>query len=141
MGFERRASLDESPALAESKSMIQRLSYCQTELAIIGHVARCCLDCGEWLVRAVDEKLLSQQAPHYGRERRNSFELRRLDQQSLESLRAMRFVIRQDVEYTQRRTVMLLSQVQQLRDRVQSQVGFVSNPPQLHHQITADNSN
>lgn len=141
MGFELQASVDEYPVLADPKGIIQRLSYCQTELAIIGHTARCCSDCGEWLVRAIDERLLGEQAPHYGRQRRNSSEPHGLDQQSLESLRAVRLLVRQDVEYMQRRTVTLLSQVQQLRDRVQSQVGFVSNPyQQLHFQVMADNS-
>lgn len=136
IGAERRASLDEYPVLADPKSVIQRLSYCQTDLAIIGHVARCCSDCGEWLVRAIDETLLSEPAPHYGRQRRNNSELPQQDQQFLESMRAVRLMIRHDVEYMQRRTVMLLSQVQQMRDRVQSQVGFVSSPRQeLHYQV------
>lgn len=126
MGFERRASQDEYPVLADPKSPIQRLSYCQTDLAIIGHVARCCLDCGEWLVQVIDERLLSDQIPHYGKERRNGSELHQRDQQCSENLRAVRLMIRQDVEYMRRRTVMLLSQVQQMSDRAQSQTNFVS---------------
>lgn len=127
-GFDRQANVDKYPVLADPQDTIQRLSYCQTELAIIGHTARCCSDCGEWLVRAIDERLLDEQAPQYGRQRRNGYELHQLDQQSLESLRAVQLLVRQDVEYMRRRTVTLLSQVQQLRDRVQSQVGFVSRP-------------
>lgn len=141
MGFERRASLDEYPVLVDPKSPIQRLSYCQTDLAIIGHVARCCLDCGEWLVRVIDERLLSDQTPHHGREGRNGSELHGRDQQSSENLRAVRLMIRQDVEYMRRRTVMLLSQVQQMRERTQSQTNFVSNPcRELDYHETADNS-
>ena len=80
MGYDRQASVDKYPVLADPQDTIQRLSYCQTELAIIGHIARCCLDCGEWLVRAIDERLLGEQAPQYGRQRRNDSELHRLDQ-------------------------------------------------------------
>ena len=124
--LERRPSLHEHPILTDPKAIIQQLSYCQTDLAIIGHVARCCLDCGEWLVQVIDERLLSEQAPHYRREQCNGSELYQLDQQSSESLRAFRLMIRQDVEYIRKRTVMLLSQVQQPRDRTQSQTTFVS---------------
>ncbi|RYP80090.1 hypothetical protein DL770_006373 [Monosporascus sp. CRB-9-2] len=141
MDSECRASLDKYPVLADPKSTIQQLSYCQTDLAVIGHAARCCLECGEWLVRAIDDGLLSEQPPHYGRERRNGSGLHQQDHQSSESLRAVRLMIRQDVEYMRRRTVMLLSQVQQMRDRAQSQTNFVSNPcrKRFHH-ATADNS-
>jgi hypothetical protein len=41
-------------------------------------------------------------------------------------LRAVRLMVRQDVEYIRRRTVMLLSQVQGMKDRAQSQTTFVS---------------
>lgn len=136
----RRGSLDKYPSLTDPKSTIQQLSYLQTDLAIIGHVARCCLDCGEWLVRVIDERLLSDQPPHYGRERRKGSELHQWDQQSSESLRAVRLMIRQDVEYMRKRTVTLLSQVQQIRDRAESQTTFVSNPyRKLHYHTTADN--
>lgn len=123
----RRASLDKYPIFTDPKSTMKQLSYCQTDLAIVGHVARCCLDCGEWLVRVIDERLLSEQPPQYGRERRNGSELHQLDQQSSESLAAVRLMIRQDVEYVRKRTVMLLSQVQQMRERAQSQTTFILN--------------
>lgn len=136
----RRASLDKYPILTDPKSTIQQLSYCQTDLAIIGHVARCCLDCGEWLVQVIDERLLSEQPPHYGRERRSGSDLHQRDQQSSESLRAVRLMIRQDVEYMRKRTVTLLSQVQQMRDRAESQTTFVSNPcREIHYHATANN--
>ncbi|KAJ4347608.1 hypothetical protein N0V95_005254 [Ascochyta clinopodiicola] len=106
----RRASMDEYPVLEDPKSTIQQLSYCQTDLAIIGHVARCCLECGDWLVGALDDKLPDMH-----------------DTQYVQSIKTVRPMVRQDVEYMRRRTVMLLSQVQQMKDRVQSQTVFMLN--------------
>ena len=122
-----RRSMDGYHDLADPKTTIQQLSYCQTDLAGIGHVARFSLDCGEDIIRAIDES--SDSEPHHG------------DQQFSETLRAVRMMVRQDVEYTRRRTAMLLSQVQQLRDRCQSQTNFVStscharlhDPTTTHH--------
>lgn len=95
--------------LEDPKSAIQQLSYCETDLALIGHVARCSSNCGEWLIQAIDESLLDKSFP--------------------ESLKAVRWAIREETEYIRKRTVMLLSQVQQLRDRAQSQTSFVSTFP------------
>lgn len=134
----RRPSLDEYPTLEDPKRTIQQLSYCQTDLAIIGHVARCCSDCGEWLVQAIDEKLLSAQPAHHTGEQSNSSHHHRRDQHLWESLRAVRLMVRDDVEYTRRRTVTLLSQVQQMKDRAQSQTNFVSDSCRELH-ISCDN--
>jgi hypothetical protein len=123
---ERHASPNEYSVGTDPKTIIQQLSYCQTDLAIIGHVARCSLDCGEWLVQVIDERLLSEQPPHYRRERCNGSEKQQRDQRSDDSLRAVRLMVRQDVEYIRKRTVMLLSQVQGMKDRAQSQTTFVS---------------
>ncbi|KAI1410705.1 hypothetical protein F5Y13DRAFT_71008 [Hypoxylon sp. FL1857] len=125
MGSARRPSLDEYPALEDPKRIIQQLSYCQTDLAIIGHVARCCLDCGEWLVRAIDESLQKQQAPRHEGEPSNGSNLYERDQQFSVRLRAARLTNRDEVEYMRRRTAMLLSQVQQMHDRTQSQTSFM----------------
>jgi hypothetical protein len=139
MSTERRASLDEYSALADAKSTIQKLSYCQTDLAIIGHVARCCLECGEWLLQVIDERLSFEQPLHYQQERSNGSELHQRDQRSSKNLEAVRLKIRQDVEYMRRRTVMLLSQVQQMKDRAQSQTNFVSILSRgFHYHATAD---
>ena len=141
MGFERRASLDENLILADSRSTIQQLSYCQTDLAIVEHVARCCLEFGEWLVQALEETLVSEYPQDDGRTWRNGFEPQDCDPQSLKSLRAVRLMIGQDVEYKRRQTVLLLSQVQQLKDRVQSQITLVSNiGRELHYNGTANKS-
>ena len=121
-------SLDEYPALEDPKRTIQQLSYCQTDLAIIGHAARCCLSCGEWLVQVIDETLSSERLSHCGGERSDSSDLHPRDQQFLESLRTARLMIREDVEYIRRRTAMLLSQVQQMKDRTESQTNLVSDP-------------
>ncbi|KAJ9604492.1 hypothetical protein H2200_011328 [Cladophialophora chaetospira] len=124
----RRPSFDDYPNLVDPKSVIQQLSFCQTDLAIIGHVARCCLDCGEWLVGALEGRLSTRQQrpPHEG-ERQDVFKLNEQDQQTSQSLKTIRLMIREDVEYMRRRTAMLLSQVQQMRERVQSQTGFMLN--------------
>ena len=120
----RRRSLDEYPALEDPKRVIQQLSYCQTDLAIIRHVARCSLDCGEWLIQAIDERFSSQ----HGGERSNHADLHQWDQQFLENLRAVQRMVREDVEYVRRRAVMLLSQVQQMKDRTDSQTNLVRSP-------------
>ena len=122
-GSGRRPSRDEYPALADPKSVNQQLSYCHTDVAALGHVARCCLDCGEWLIQAIDEEPLNKQPP-------GQFNTSRpdpSDQQFVESSRAVRSMIRQDVEYVRRRTAMLLSQVQAIKERVESQTGYVSS--------------
>ena len=109
----RRPSLDRYPALADPKTMNQHLSYCQTDVAIIRHVARYCLDFGEWLVRVIDEAPLIEQPPYY--------------QQFLEYPKTVRLAIHQDVEYMRTRTMTLMSQVQQIKERVQSQTNYVSS--------------
>lgn len=125
--------------LVDPKSTIRQLSYCQTDLAIIGHVARCCLDSGEWLIRVIDEKLLGRQAASGPQGQRDGREPHQQDQHNAESLRAVCSIVRQDLEYMRRRTVTLLSQVQQMRDRVQSQTTFVRSPcPKFHINMTAD---
>jgi hypothetical protein len=125
----RRASLDAYPRFMEPKSVIQQLSYCQTDLAIIGHIARCSLDCGQWLIQALDETTSSVHQPQsHERGRHDDAKSRQCDEQPPEIQAAVRLMIREDVEYTRRRSAMLSSQVQQMRERVQSQTGFVSNP-------------
>lgn len=124
----RRPSMDEYPALDDPKRTIQELGYCQTDIAIIGHVGRCCLDCGEWLVQAIDASLLDGQTSHEGGKQNSSSSSQNQDQQLSEYLKAIQRMVRQDVEYVRRRTAMLLSQVQQMSDRTQSQTSYVSLP-------------
>ena len=72
----------------------------------------------EWLLR---EPLLEDGQPS------NGSQIYRREQPFSESLRAVHLIIHEDVEYMRRRTAMLLSQVQQMRDRAQSQTSFVSD--------------
>jgi hypothetical protein len=123
----RRPSMDEYPALDDPKRTIQELGYCQTDIAIIGHVGRCCLDCGEWLVQAIDASLLDGQLSHDVGQNSSSSSQHQ-DQQLSEYLKAIQRMVRQDVEYVRRRTAMLLSQVQQMSDRTQSQTSYVILP-------------
>lgn len=124
----RRPSIDEYPALDDPKRTIQELGYCQTDIAIIGHLGRCCLDCGEWLVQAIDASLLDEQTSHEGGNQNTSSSPQTQNQQFLEYSTAIKRMVRQDVEYVRRRTAMLLSQVQQMSDRTQSQISYVSLP-------------
>lgn len=115
----RRASLDKEPMHFSSKGTIQQLSYCQSDVAIIKHVGRCCLECGDWLVQLFDETLLKE---HNTKSSTNQIG------KGLEvskSLRAARLMSRDDVEYTRRRSKMLLSQIQQIGERAQSQTNFL----------------
>lgn len=117
----RRASLDEMPPHFSSKSTIQQLSYCQSDLAIIQHAARCCLESGDLLVQAMDEELLSNDC-----EDSSMYHCQR-SLHLLKSLRTVRLMNREEVEYQRRRCKMLVSQLQQLGERAQSQTNFVSN--------------
>ncbi|OQE15946.1 hypothetical protein PENSTE_c026G07515 [Penicillium steckii] len=120
-----RPSMDEYPTLHDPKKITQQLGYCQTDLAIIGHVGRCCLDCGEWLVQAIDTGLVDEEdLPRRGTQS-SSPGGQKLAQQFSDRLKTIRLMVRQDVEYTRRRAVMLLSQVQQMRDRTQSQTTYM----------------
>ncbi|KAI2623181.1 hypothetical protein GGR54DRAFT_638426 [Hypoxylon sp. NC1633] len=98
----RRPSLDEYPSLEDPKRIIQQLSYCQTDIAIIGH-----------------------QTPPHGEEERDGPDVHQLDRQFSARLRAVQSTVRDEVEYTRRRTAMLLSQVQQMKDRTHSQTSFM----------------
>ncbi|KAK4122869.1 hypothetical protein N657DRAFT_646622 [Parathielavia appendiculata] len=121
-----RRSLDEPPASEDPKRVIQRLSYCQTDLAVLGHAARCSLECGRWLVQSIDEKLHYEQGlQQVGEGTSRSQDLEQRDQAISDSLRVAQLMVRDEVEYIRRRTAILLSQVEQLRHRTQSQTDFM----------------
>ncbi|KAJ0413902.1 hypothetical protein BJY00DRAFT_296001 [Aspergillus carlsbadensis] len=147
--------MDRYPGLDDPKVIIQQLGYCQTDIAIIGHVARCCLDCGEWLIQAIDGRIRddTEKKTAWNESEKNQnnttnttgtgssdidrFE--KLDRLFAERLRAARLLVRQEVEYMRRRTVMLLSQVQQMSDRTQSQTSYMlSVITQSDAEYTAD---
>ncbi|KAJ5965859.1 hypothetical protein N7481_012573 [Penicillium waksmanii] len=115
----RRASLDEEPLHFSSTGTIQQLSYCQSDVAIIKHVGRCCLECGDWLVQLFDKLLLSEN------ERYSSEEHSEQDHQLSKALKTARLMNRDDVEYMRRRSKTLLSQIQQIGERAQSQTNFL----------------
>ncbi|KAK7917486.1 hypothetical protein PG985_011094 [Apiospora marii] len=113
---------DQLPAAPEdTKETIQRLSYCQTDLAVIGHVARADLDCGEQLIRAIDEDMRELSLPRSKDDGPSDHGSRLL----VDKLGAAMAMTRDDVEFTRRRTATLLSQVQQMKDRSQSQTSFM----------------
>jgi hypothetical protein len=56
-----------------------------------------------------------------------------------ERRRAARLMIRGEVEYVRRRTAMLLSQVEQMRQRTQSQTDVVSDSDSLLPQASLPN--
>ncbi|KAK7946275.1 uncharacterized protein PG986_010596 [Apiospora aurea] len=110
-----------SATMEDPKTTIRQLSYCQTDLAVIGHVARACLDAGEQLVRAIeeDQRKLSLLMDD------DDDPLERNARPGYDRLAEALTITRGDVEYTRRRTAMLLSQVQQMKDRSQSQTSFM----------------
>lgn len=120
----RRASQDGYPDRFDPRKTIKRLSYCQTDIAIIEHVARCCSESGGWLVRVIDEWLQGEPCWQNGENTRANHH--QWHQQLSENLKAIRLMSRQDADYIWRRSEMLLSQVQQMKDRIQSQTTFVS---------------
>ncbi|CAI7569719.1 unnamed protein product [Penicillium glandicola] len=120
----RRPSLDEEPRHFSSKGTIQKLSHCQSDVAIIKHVARCCLECGDWLVQLFDEILL--RGDHGGDSSADHGEDDLAPAPALaDSLRSARVMNRDEVEYMRRRSKMLLSQIQQISERAQSQTNFL----------------
>ncbi|KAK4198305.1 hypothetical protein QBC40DRAFT_230273 [Triangularia verruculosa] len=132
VGPERRVSPHRHPVLEDPKKIIRQLSYCQTDLAVMGHAGRSALDCGQWLVQAIDNRLQPSKMKQLG----DNPTLQ--EETFLKSLRAARMTIRDDVEYTRRRIAMLLSQVEQMKDRTQSQTNFMlSNIAQNDAEYTA----
>lgn len=112
----RRPNIDTELVLENPQSIIQQLSFCQTDLAIIRHVTKCCLDCGEWLIQNIDRG--GYQADDDARE-------------GPMSQKTARSLVRDEVEYTRRLSAMILSQVQQMSERAQSQTTFVSLPTHI----------
>ncbi|KAJ5961245.1 uncharacterized protein N7479_008395 [Penicillium vulpinum] len=109
----RRPSMDEYPALDDPKKTIQQLGYCQTDLAIIGHVGRCCLDCGEWLVQAIDGRLLDEQPSHDGGKQSSSSNPQQQSQQLSEHLKAIQRMVQQMSDRTQSQTSYMLGVITQ----------------------------
>ncbi|KAK6856622.1 hypothetical protein PG995_006809 [Apiospora arundinis] len=120
---------DAVSAVEDPKRVIRQLSYCQTDLAVIGHVARCGLECGEQLFQAIqqDQRELSLLLSSGGSDGDGGQEEPSQQPWFLKRLRAAQLMTRDDVEYTRRRVAMVVSQVQQMKDRSQSQTSFMLN--------------
>jgi hypothetical protein len=110
-----------------SDSAIKKLSYIQTELAVMGHVGRSSLELGQWLVNlaAKDRK------EYINREEVLAKEINDPNQQSADSLLQNIMVENttgtlDETEYVRRRATTVLSQLQAIKDRVDSQTNFVS---------------
>ncbi|KAK8070615.1 hypothetical protein PG997_010818 [Apiospora hydei] len=125
-GLGGRPDLDDhySTTMEDPKTTIRQLGYCQTDLAVIGHVPRACLDAGEQLVRAIEEDQRNLALLTDDDDDDDPLELNA--RPGYHRLGAALTMTRGDVEYARRRTAMLLSQVQQMKDRSQNQTSFVS---------------
>jgi hypothetical protein len=98
------------------KQIVERLSYCQTEIAVVGHVARFSETAGNWLVKILEEiKDEERKMAENGDTERDS------DQPSWEMTKKILY----EVEFSKCRAMTLLSQLQHLKDRVQSQTTLV----------------
>jgi hypothetical protein len=105
--------LDKEP---DYKQVVERLSYCQTEIAIIGHVARFSETAGIWLVKILEEiKDEERKMAENGDTEHDG------DKPSWEMTKKTLH----EVEFSKCRAMTLLSQLQHLRDRVQSQTTLV----------------
>lgn len=128
-GNGRRNSSDEYPDSFDPKAIIQQLSYCQTDVAILKNTARCSLSIGEWLIQAIDMPVMA--ASRYETQTLNGTEIRVREEDLVEQTRVTRLTLLEEVEYTRRRMVTLVSQVQQICERAQSQTTFVSEELRL----------
>ncbi|KAF2685942.1 hypothetical protein K458DRAFT_365146 [Lentithecium fluviatile CBS 122367] len=100
--FGRQFGIDEPETESNSESMTKRLSYVQTELAIAGHLARTSVKCGEWLVKVAENDTREWEMDNVT--------------QTLD-----------EMEYVKRRAETVVSQLQSIQDRVQSQITFLLN--------------
>lgn len=92
------------------ESIVRRLNSSQTELATMGTVARFSKDCGDSLIHMIHE-----------------LELYTLFGED-ESFHKTREDILHEVEFSRTLTTSLLSQIQSLKERVQSEINLVGHP-------------
>lgn len=109
-----RHSKDEQHSV-NYKQIIQRLSNCQTDLVILGHGARNCLQCGDWLIDMLEKNL--KLSPDWQSATTSC---------TKEELQLLQTVL-QDVEYVRRRATAVISQMQMLKGRADSQTTLVCN--------------
>lgn len=122
-----------------SDSAIKKLSYIQTELAVMGHVGRSSLELGQCLVNLAK----NDREEYINRE--EAKEINGLNQQSTDSLLENMIEnttkTHDETEYVRRRATALLSQLQAIKDRVDSQTNFVSLTGILDTCLGAANNN
>ena len=99
-------------AYMPDKQVLEKLSYCQTEIAIIGNTARCSENAGKWLVKLIVEM---QKAAYKNSEDGGDKIAWKMANKLLH-----------EVEFSQSLATTMLSQPQHLKDRVQSQTTLVS---------------
>lgn len=109
------------------KSTVKMLSYCQTDIAIIGHVARFSVDCGNWLVGRLTERRDRWNTAVGGLAGENCTTEKGKSGSSLrEANTGNPAEILEEIEYSRCRAMTALSQIQQMSGRVQSQTTVVS---------------
>ena len=106
--FGHRYKHEEPTVEIHADTTAKRLSYIQTELAVIGHIARFSVQCGDWCVGLLENSKMQA-----------ADENDRLD--------AVMQIL-DEVEYTRRRSMTVLPQLQGVKERVQSQATLVSIP-------------
>jgi hypothetical protein len=107
------------------RSLTMKLSYVQTELAIAGHLARASVKCGEWIVKLAKKDTKSWS----GDVERDNWHDGASDSEGM----AMDVTSKtlDEMEYVRRRAETVVSQLQGIQDRVQSQTTFVRVQPTL----------
>lgn len=117
--FGRRFGSDDMRLEGHGSGLTTRLSYVQTELAIAGHLARASLKCGEWVAKIAEKDVSNWKMSEGTRHGRQAS-----TQEELET--DIRAKTSDEVEYMRRRAETVVSQLQGIQDRVQSQITFVS---------------
>ncbi|KAF1815705.1 hypothetical protein P152DRAFT_455421 [Eremomyces bilateralis CBS 781.70] len=126
--FGHRYRHEEPVVEMQGDSMTKKLSYVQTELAVLGHLARSSLEMGGWLVemaRQEREGGLDTDASAVTEEKGEKELGMRMSENVRKTL--------DEAEYVRRRAATVVSQIQAVNDRVQSQTTFLLNSS-LHNQ-------
>lgn len=124
--FEQRYKNETPDQAINSDSAIKKLSYIQTELAVLGHVGRSSLDIGQWLV-----ELAEKDREHHNEQQKVLAQVisdpdQQPDEGLLEDIKQETTArILDEIEYTRRCAKTVLSQLQATKDRVDSQTNLV----------------
>jgi hypothetical protein len=117
---------EEFSQVVNYKSIVRRLSFCHSDLAIIGHVVRFSVDLGNWLAEITEQRNLCP-----GPDEKNSSRYCGYCKDCYAATlrcacRDSATEILQEVKYTLRRSITALSQIRQMSGRTQSQTTAVS---------------